>query len=330
LDGAKVIARDGGIDVLANRYLPGVLARRGLVQQTPPFVTWQGAPFELLPGVVSGTVATANGDELEICHHQYNGDASSFSSFSGAYARVSGPATLFDGSSCEGIAYRGERGLLAIHKRAADGRCCSRPVVFELNHDSLVSRQEELALPEGQFGDIRMSAYAGGFAWAGFIDDNGSRALHVRFRTDAGTVAHNLPAPGAGERPDVASWPFDDAVAVTWSVGDGMKLAVVDSAGTLLVDEDISPAPGEHIQRAPVDTSAHGLVAAYARCAADFSDSAGQLIAELRRAGEPTQRVAVPVKCHAFVQSIAVVGDVIFVLFARDDDIEGVILRIAT
>jgi hypothetical protein len=332
LSGARVVARAGGFDLLVNRDgAPAVFARRGLVQPTPPFVVWQGPASDLMPGVVSGTVAAANGDDLAICHHQYNGDASSFSAFAGAYSRIRGPNTLFDGSSCQSLAFRGDRGLLALHKRAPDGHCCSRPVLFDLDHQGgVVSRQETLALPDGEFGDIRMSTYAGGFAWAGFLTRN-QPAMHVRFRSDTGTVGHDLPAEltPTSDRPDIAGWPFDRAAALTWPAGNGMKLVVVRDSGELLLEDEIAAAPGEHVQRAPVETSPHGLVVTYARCPADFSTADGQLVTELRRPAEAIQSVSVPVRCHAAAQSLAVVGDIILVLFWTGEDIQGVVLRIA-
>jgi hypothetical protein len=331
--GARVVARAGGFDLLVNHDgAPAVYARRGSVQPTPPFVVWDRPASELMPGVVSGTVAAANGDDLAICHNQYNGDASSFSAFTGAYSRVRGPSTLFDGSDCQGLAFRGDRGLLALHKRPPDGHCCSRPVVFDLDHQgSLVSRQETLALPDGEFGDIRMSTYSGGYAWAGMLTRQ-KPAMHVRFRSDAETVGHELPAElsPTGDRPDIAGWPFDRAVAVSWPKGSGVRLVVMRDSGELLADDDIAAAPGEHVQRATMETSVHGLVVSYARCPADFSTADGKLVTELRRPGEPIQTVSVPVRCHAAAQSLALVGDVVLILFWTGEDIQGVVLRIET
>jgi hypothetical protein len=88
------------------------------------------------------------------------------------------------------------------------------------------------------------------------------------------------------------------------------------------------PPPGDHVQRAPLGTSAHGVVSAYARCAEDFSPTPGELRVELRRPGMPMLETSLPVTCHAFVSTLAIVGDAVVVVFSSEDGLRGVVVKI--
>lgn len=328
----KVVARSGGVDVLASRDgVPfGGMARHGKVAGAKPGLTWSGPAVEILPGVVSSVVATADGDTLQVCHHQFSGDPTSYSTFSGTYDRATGPTLLFGGSSCAGVAFRDGKGLLALHKLPPSG-CCSRPEVFDIDGDGvLLSQGPELALPDGEFGDIRVTPYASGFAWAGPIGGAMSPGMHVRFRRPTGTLSHTVALDAQGQRPDIAAWPFEPAAAVSFPHGAGVRLVVVHESGDVLVDEAILGSPGHHVQRAPLGTSRHGLVTAYAHCTDDFATGPGELRLELRRDGLPTLETSIPVVCHAFVSTLAVVGDAVVVVFSSEDGLQGVVVKIVT
>ena len=330
ISGLKVVARSGGIDVLANHDgAPfAVMARRAAVSETTPSVTWAGPAVELLPGVVGGTVAAADGDTLEVCHHQFNGDPTSYSTFLGAYQPATGPAMLFPGSSCQALAFREGKGLLALHKLPPNG-CCSRAELFDVDgQGALLSKGPDLALPEGEFGDDRLCAYSGGFAWAGLVG-GASPAMHVRFRGSGGTMPYALAVDAPADTPDIAGWPFDAAAALSFPRGTGVRLLVVREAGQILADDTITAAAGNHIQRAPLATSPHGLVMAYAECASDFTTKPGTLVTELRRPDVPPLRASVPITCPALVPSLAVTGNVVFVAFFSGAEGQGVVLKIA-
>ena len=329
--GLKVISRSGGIDVLANHEGPSfaVMARRAAVSETTPSVSWAGAAVDLLPGVVGGTVAAADGDTLEVCHHQFNGDPTSYSTFTGAYQQATGPAMLFGGSSCQGLAFRDGKGLLALHKLPPSG-CCSRVELFDVDgHGTLLSKGPDLALPEGELGDVRLSVYPGGFAWAGLVG-GAPPAMHVRFRGSGGTMPHSLAVEAPADTPDIAGWPFDAAAALSFPRGTGMRLVVVHESGQILADDAIVAAGGNHIQRAPLGTSPHGLVMAYTECAKDFTAKPGTLAVELHRPSVVPLRALVTITCPAYAPSLAIVGNVVFVVFWSGDEVRGVVLKIVT
>ena len=207
--------------------------------------------------------------------------------------------------------------------------CCSRVELFDVDgHGTLLSKGPELALPEGEFGEVRLSAYSGGFAWAGALGGGAAPGMHVRFRRGDATVAHTVALDAMADTPDIAAWPFDAAAALSFPRNQGMRLAVVRESGELLVDETVAAPVGAHIQRAPLGTSAHGLVMAFAQCPADFSTNAGGLLVQLRRPGVGVIETVVGVVCHAYAQSLAVTGDVIFVVFFSEEELWGVALVI--
>lgn len=334
---ARVIARGDGIDVLANRDGPpfAVVARRARVQDASPFLLWQGDAAELMPGVVSGTVAAANGDALAVCHNQFSGDATSFSSFTGAYQKKSGPALLANNASCNGVAFRQGQGMAAIHALPPGGNCCSRAVVFDINGAGAALSEPELALEEGELGDVRLTAYAGGFAWAGLL--NGTEpGLRVVFRKGTQRLTHVLPLTDHSDvAPQIAPWPSGDGVALTVPRDEtSQRLLIIEETGAVRLDTALVPPAGERIFRAPVASSPRGLLTAYARCPVDFAKKSGSLVIELR--GPPSDpsftaphTVTFPITCGAGVTSLAVVGNVVFVLLSTEEGLQGALAAIS-
>lgn len=330
---ARLVVREGMLDVLASRDGPPfeVMARRAQVSSSAPFVQWQTEPFVLMPGVVSGTVAAAAGSVLSVCHNQFNGDDTSFSSFTGAYSKQSGPLFVSHQASCQGLAFRGEQGMLAYH--ALPSTCCSRPLVVHVDSAGKPQDEPSLALPEGQFGNVRLSDYRSGFAWAGFVSkDDGSKQMMVRFLRDGALSTHTFDATSPDViAPQLASWPFGDAVALTYQRDEtSVRLVIIDEQGKLLRDEALAPPVGGKIYRAPLAASPRGLVRANTRCASDFSPTEGALeIALLGATPEQSASLTVPIACQAGAFSVAVVNDVIVALLATQQGLRAWLVGIS-
>jgi hypothetical protein len=323
---ARAFARAGAFDVLANRKGPpnGVLARRGTVREGPLRLDF-GAASPILVGVVNGTNGAVDGDLLALCHHNYNGDAIHFASFTGAYSKTAAKF-ISAAASCNGLAYRGERGLIAFHALPSNGKCCSRAVLSSISRTGSLSGPLREALGPGELADVGLIAYGRGFAWAGYVS---GPAMRVYFAPDD-AEERNVQHPEAGTEgltvTRMARWPFDDrAVAVAYRPGDGAgRLLVVRDDGSIIVDRTITAPAGFRNNRPVIAPTTRGLVVAYARCPSDFAIKSGTLHIELwDPRGEVIAARDVTVGCSTAVSSAAALDDVVLITFPDGADSDG-------
>jgi hypothetical protein len=304
------------------------------VKNEAPYLEWQGKEVGILPGVVSGTVAASHHNTLAVCHNQFNGDAASFSSFTGQYVNQSGPLFIANNASCLGLAYGKSRGLLAYHALESPGKCCSRAMLVEVDDHGKQLTKPEPALGPSEFENVRVTDYANGFAWASILN-NTPPTVRIGFRKGSVTTTQEVEVlEYDGIAPQITSWPFGKGVALTFGQENRwVRMLIVEESGNTVLDTKIVPEEGERIFRAPVASSPRGVFTSYLKCPADFSKKNGMLVVELRQdPSHPTftqpNAIEIPTMCPGSVTSMVVLRDLVFVITGSEDGVMGTVFKI--
>ena len=315
---ARVVARNGGFDLLAGRDAePRVtVARRAELASEPPRLTF-GDEAEVA-STPNAWNAAAVGDRLMLCHAMYVGDPVLFTAHTGAYMPAVANRTLYENGFCNGFAFLGDSGLLAVTR----GRPI-RPTLTGINLDGFRGA-ESPAFPDAEpsIRQISVTAHAGRFAWAGFINE----ASVVRVAFGSGPVPEQtVDLPGEmypDGRPRIEPWPFTDGVSVSWQETDvRSRVVAVDSDGTRHLDLVIERPDATFVNRPEIAPTPHGLVVAYSAS----MDEESEVVVEVF--GADGQRRAAPEVLTvptALVSSAAALGDVVLVVWSgpeRADDL---------
>jgi hypothetical protein len=319
---ARVVTRGDGFDLLAGRNSqPRVtVARRAVLTSEPPRLALGDADV-VVASTENAWNGRAAGDRLLLCHVRYVGDPVLFTAHTGAYTPVVPDRQLFNNGFCNGFAFLGESGLVAVTR----GRPI-RPTLSTIGIDGYLGTIEQPAFPgaESTIQQISVTAHAGRFAWAGFIDE----ASVVRVGFGSGPVLEqSVDIPGEmypDGRPRIEPWPFTDGVSVSWQETDvRSRVVAVDSDGTRHLDLVIEHPGANNVNRPEIAPTPHGLVVAYSVTV----DEETEVVVELF--GADGQRRATPevlAVSNALVSSAAALGDVVLVVWSgpeRAEDVAG-------
>ena len=319
---ARVVARGEGFDLLAGRESsPKVtVARRANLVSEPPRLAFADAEMQVA-STPNAWDAEVVGDRLMLCHIRYVGDPVLFTAHTGAYTPVVTDRRLFDNGFCNGFAFLGDTGLVAVTR----GRSI-RPALATIGVDGYPGTGEQPAFPgaESTVRQISVTAHAGRFAWAGFIDE----ASVVRVGFGAGPVAEqSVDIPGEmipDGRPRIEPWPFGDGVSVSWQENDvRSRVVAVDADGTRHLDLAIEHPGSRYVNRPEIAPTPHGLVVAYSVNVEEETEVIVELFgADGRRRSAP-EVFTIP---GGHVSSAAALGDVVLVVWPgpeRADDASG-------
>ncbi len=277
-DRGQVVGRNGGFDFLAGYEAGGVTARRAYVRGAR--LAFDGEQQRVISDARNYYEVSTNGDQLALCHNRFDADPIHFSVFTGAYEGGVRGQLWASASLCDGVAFREAAGMIAVHKRAPDGRCCSSAWVVDVAPSGTPTSEERLALPEGNFDDVSLTAYPRGFAWAGYADSTGT--VNVTFAPEGEhETTVEIPDENAGTRPKISPWPFgDDAIAVSWQATDTRsRVVVVNPSGTVLVDHLIDRPEERWVSRPEITSFAGGLVVAWGECPPyEAEDDEGEVV----------------------------------------------------
>ena len=313
---SRIVARNGGFDFLAGRDDKpwGAVARHARIAGD----AWQfaGAAAVVVNGDHNSFEASADGERLTICHNQFSATPIRWSRFSGAYDKELERTMPGYAALCEGIAFHGGRGLLAVHRRGDDGTCCSRAELFDLDGDDVITPGRE-ALPAGEYGDVSLSAYPNGFVWAGYLDS--ARAVHVAFARADGTEAVALiQGESSGGRPAIEPWPHRaDAVAVSWQETDQrVRLVAVTEEGDVVFDHVIERPDARWLSRPAMAGTAGAFVVATGVCP-ELGEEGVTELAVLDAAGAATDSMTF---AGCGQPRLAASGDTAVLMWADGDD----------
>ncbi|MCA9666423.1 MAG: hypothetical protein KC503_12570 [Myxococcales bacterium] len=270
---ARIVMRSGGIDFVARRDGPPlqVLARRARLSAGQLVLTAQA---QTIASGGSGLVAAVSGEQLSICHVAYNGDPIRWDAYRGSYQRVGERQLFSNGAYCTGLAYRGDRGMAAAHKKPPVGSGLSRPIVVDIGLDGSLKSPEQAALPADDLAFVALDAYHSGFVWAGYAQSLGS--MHVTFRPDAGaTRTHDLPTSYAAQTIPVLVPASGDRVALSFNTSDtGARVVVIGEDGAVTLDRPISHPGYRWVSSVSLAQTRCGLAIAYSRCPLDGDGTA--------------------------------------------------------
>jgi hypothetical protein len=255
-----------------------------------------------------------------LCHVPHVGDPVLFTAHTGAYTPYVTDRRLFDNGFCNGFAFVGDSGLLATTR----GRDI-RPTLSPIGVDGYRG-DEYPAFPgaETTVRQISVTAHAGRFAWAGFIEE----ASVVRVGFGSGPVPEqSVDLPGEmypDGRPRIEPWPFSDGVSVSWQeTAVRSRVVAVDADGARHLDLVLERPDANFVNRPEIAATPHGLVVAYSVTV----DEETEVIVEVF--GADGQRRAAPEVLTvpgALVSSSAALGDVVLVVWSgpeRVDDAYG-------
>jgi hypothetical protein len=322
---ARAVARAGGFDLLYRPELSSrpLRARRASLASRPLRLEVAARVADLAPG--SSVAIVADGNRLALCHALSVGSPIQFSAFDGAYEAAHVDRRLYDkGVACDGLAFEGELGLVAVSKDPPDGACCVRSSLAEISATGALLGAEQLAFP-GDPGSISrrvaLTAHAGRFVWAGYV--NNTAALRVAFA--GGAVPERVvDVPGeidGDTRPHVTGWPFTRGASVSWrETPQRSRIVAVDDDGTRHLDAVIEGPNGELVSRPELAPTPDGLVAAYTLCPSHFAEP-GELWIELfgRDGGRRGEGIRLDIDCYAPVASAAALENMVLVLWPRDE-----------
>jgi hypothetical protein len=243
------------------------------------------------------------------------------SSHTDAYVRAETDRALYDNGFCNGFAFVGDTGLVAVTR----GRPI-RPTVASISLGGHRLTDEQPAFPDADasIDQIAVTAQAGRFAWAGYVREAAS--VPVAFGSGpAPERSVDLPGEMAPDgRPRIEPWPFSDGVTVSWQETSlRARVVAVDEDGTRRLEHVIERPDALAVSRPEIAPTPHGLVIAYSVSREPEPEVVIELFgADGRLRAEPIVIAA----AGAFVWSAVALGDVVLVVWSgaeTADDASG-------
>jgi hypothetical protein len=239
------------------------------------------------------------------------------SAHTGAYTPVTTNRALFDNGFCNGFAFVGDTGLVAVTR----GRPI-RPLLALMDASGYASTDAQPAFPEAEPGidQIAVTAHAGRFAWAGYVPEASS--VRVAFGSgpapEQSVDVRGEMAPDG--RPRIEPWPFSDGVTISWQeTSQRARVVAIDEDGTRHLDHVIDRPDALYVSRPEIAPTPHGLVVAYSVSREPVPEVVVELFgADGRRRAEPLVIEA----AGALVWSAVALGDVVLVVWSAPETLD--------
>ncbi len=316
VQGNKLVARNGGFDLLAS--VDGDLAATRL---TVSDRIETSASHLVQAGWGPSGQWTARSTELIGCGLNFTPSPIEVMGYEGAYTKTI-TRSLPSAAGCNGVAFAGAQGLLAIHRRPPSGECCSRPELVDFDDPS---RSRE-ALPDGEYGFLSLAAFGGEFAWAAEVADRSQ--VRIAFgNIDRTTTEFEIPTPNFDANlPRLAANPAIGDVLTHFHTTDrSVRAIAVSRSGTTRFDRNY-PAltPDRSIGFAAAATTQGWLVAS-----GSCSEGNGQVLVEHMNGTGDGEAISLDVGCPNFVRAAAVDGNVALVLWSDETGLSASAFRLA-